>query len=185
MATPGSCCSDEAAASATGPDCRGARHNRQGETMFKRIVILSGLALVLTTASAQAQSATAAVSTQINPVLAISSAGAFTFPVAGDTEYEAGEVVSTAGPSLTHRGNVPYVITVAARSSTAFSFRPAAGRTDEDPAKPVSVLTIRGDFGGTSASAALGVAGDANNLWTRPDRGGNIVSPISASMAID
>lgn len=152
--------------------------------MFKRIVMFSGLALVLTTASAQAQSTTAAVSIQINPVLAISSDGAFTFPVAGDAEYEAGEVVSTAGPSLTHRGNVPYVITVAAQSGSAFSFTPSAGRTDVDPGKPVSDLTITGDFGGTSASAAVGAAGSANNLWTRPARGGNIVSPISASMAI-
>lgn len=153
--------------------------------MFKRIVMFSGLALVLTSATVQAQSATAAVSIQIAPVLAISSTGAFVFPVVSDAEYQAGMVNSTSGPTLTHRGNVPYVITIAAQSGSTFSFTPSAGRTDDDPLKPVGHLTLTGDFGGTSASAALGAAGSANNLWTRNTRGGNIDSDISASLAIN
>ncbi len=153
--------------------------------MFERSVLFSGLALVLTSVSVQAQTATAAVSIEVAPVLAISSTGAFTFPVADDAQYQAGEVVSTAGPSLAHRGNVPYEITVAAQSGTAFTFSPATGRTDADPNKPVSDLTVSADFGGAAASATVGAAGSTNTFFTRATRGGNLSSPLTASMALN
>src|SRR5690606_17938721 len=135
MAPPAVCCSDEAAASATGPDCRGASPQILERTMFKRSVLFSGLALVVTSVSAQAQTATAAVSIEVAPVLSISSTGNFAFPVAGDAEYQAGSVASTAGPTLSHRANVPYEITIAAQSGSSFAFTAATGRSDADPIK--------------------------------------------------
>jgi hypothetical protein len=154
------------------------------EDMLKRSVLFSGLALVLTSVSAQAQTATAAVSIQVAPVLAISSSGAFTFPVADDAHYQAGEVVSISGPTLTHRGNVPYRITIEAQSGSEFAFTPAAGRTDADPAKPVSDLTVQATFGGTDADAAVGAAGAANTFFTRAARGGNLSAPLTTRMAL-
>ena len=152
--------------------------------MFKRSVLFSGLALVVTSVSAQAQTATAAVSIEVAPVLAINSTGSFNFPVAGDAEYQAGQVVSTAGPTLTHRANVPYEITIAAQSGSNFAFTTAPGRSDADPNKPVSDLTISANFGGAAASAAVGGAGAANPFFDRATRGGDLSSALSASMAL-
>ncbi|HEU5208304.1 MAG TPA: hypothetical protein VFU06_02730 [Longimicrobiales bacterium] len=154
--------------------------------MSRRSVLFSGLALVLTSVSAQAQTtATAAVSIQINPVLAISSSGAFTFPVADDSHYDAGEIVSTGGPSLTHRANVPYQITLEAQSGTSFTFAPAAGRSDADPNKPVSDLRIQADFGGAPADEVVGSAGSGTTFFTRATRGGNLTGELTARMALD
>lgn len=152
--------------------------------MIKRSVLFSGLALVVTSVSAQAQTATAAVSIDVAPVLAISSTGNFTFPVAGDDEYQAGHVASTAGPTLTHRGNVPYEITIAAQAGSNFTFSPATGRSDANPNKPVSDLTISANFGGAAASSTVGAAGSANTFFDRASRGGNLSSPLTASMAL-
>lgn len=153
--------------------------------MFKRSVLFSGLALVLTSVAAQAQTATAAVSITVSPVLAISSSGSFTFPTADDAHYTAGEVVSTAGPTLSHRGNVPYDITIEAQSGAAFGFANVAGRSDADPNKPVSDLTIDADFGGTAASAAVGGAGSPNPFFSRAARGGNVSDELTARMALN
>src|SRR5690606_37946005 len=131
-----------------------------------------------------AQTATAAVSIQVAPVLAISSSGAFTFPVADDAHYQAGEVVSISGPTLTHRGNVPYRITIEAQSGSEFAFTPAAGRTDADPAKPVSDLTGQPTFGGTDADAAVGAAGAASTRCTLAGRGGSLTARLTARTAL-
>lgn len=153
--------------------------------MFKRSVLFSGLALVLTSVAAHAQTATAAVSITVAPVLAISSSGSFTFPTADDSHYTAGEVVSTGGPTLSHRGNVPYDITVEAQTGSAFGFTPDASQPMEaDPNKPVSDLTIDADFGGTAASAAVGGAGSPNAFFSRAARGGNVSDELTARMAL-
>ncbi len=152
--------------------------------MFKRSVLFSGLALVITSVAAHAQTATAAVTINVAPVLAISSSGSFTFPTADDSHYAAGEVVSTSGPTLEHRGNVPYRITVEAQSGSTFGFSPAAGRSDADPLKPVSELMVEADFG-TPASAAVGGAGSPNDFFTRASRGGNLSDQLTARMALD
>lgn len=153
--------------------------------MSKRLLLIALGAMLMTGTAVQAQTATAAVSIQIAPVLVISSTGSFTFPVAGDSEYGAGYIESSAGPTLSHRANVPYKITVAAQSGTTLDFTSYAGRTDADPSKPVSDLTILSTIAGNAVSAAVGNAGAGNDLYTRATRGGNQSSQLTARMALD
>lgn len=153
--------------------------------MLMRSLMIAAAAVLMTGAAAQAQTATAAVSIQIAPVLVISSSGSFSFPAAGDAEYSAGYVESTSGPTLTHRANVPYTITVAAQSGTTLSFSNYAGRSDANPNKPVSDLSMLSTIGGTPVNAVVGNAGSANDLYTRATRGGNLASVLTARMALD
>lgn len=153
--------------------------------MFRHSLMIAAAGVLLAGTAVQAQTATAAVSIQIAPVLVISSAGSFSFPAAGDAQYSAGYIESTSGPTLTHRANVPYTITVAAQSGSTLSFANYAGRTDANPNKPVSDLSILSTIGGTAANAVVGNAGSANNLYTRATRGGNLSSAMTARMALD
>lgn len=153
--------------------------------MFKRTLLITTAALLASSAAAQAQSATAAVSISIAPVLVISSSGAFSFPVASDAHYTAGYIESTSGPTLTHRANVPYKITVAAQTGSTLSFTNYTGRSDTDPNKPVSSLTMLSTIGGTAVSAAVGDAGAGNDLYTRATRGGSLSSSLTARLALD
>ena len=153
--------------------------------MFTRSVLFSGLALLVTSAAAHAQTATSAVSVEVAPVLAISTSGAFAFPTADDSHYSTGYVESTSGPTLEHRGNVPYKITLAAQSGSALAFSPASGRSDPDPNKPIGDLTIQSTISGTGVDVAVGAAGSANDFYTRAARGGNLSSTLAARMALD
>jgi hypothetical protein len=153
--------------------------------MYKRILLIVSVALCATGTAAQAQSATAAVTISIAPVLVISSSGAFSFPVAGDAHYTAGYIESTSGPTLTHRANVPYKITVAAQSGSTLGFTNYTGRVDADPNKPVSSLSMLSTIGGTPVNAVVGDAGAGNDLYTRATRGGNLSSALTARLALD
>ena len=153
--------------------------------MFRNILLITTAALCASSAAVQAQSATAAVSISIAPVLVISSSGSFSFPVAGDAHYTAGYIESTSGPTLSHRANVPYKITIAAQSGSALGFVNYAGRSDVNPNKPVSDLSILSTISGTPVSSAVGSAGADNDLYTRATRGGNLSSALTARLALD
>src|SRR5690242_12759184 len=80
-----------------------------------------------------AQTTSVGVTIPITSVLFLSSSGSFTFPAATDAVYTAGLLSSTAGPTLTHRANVPYLISIGAQSGSTLAFTALAGRTDPDP----------------------------------------------------
>ncbi len=153
--------------------------------MLKRSLLTAAAALIVLSGTAFAQTATAAVSIQIAPVLVISSSGNFSFPAATDGAYTAGYIESSAGPTLSHRANVPYKITVAAQAGATLAFTNYAGRSDADPNKPVTDLSILSTIGGTPASAAVAQAGSANDFYTRPTSGGDQSSMLTARMALD
>ena len=153
--------------------------------MFKRIAATAALALIGISASAQAQTATTAVSISIAPVLVISTSGSFSFPAANDAAYTAGSLASTSGPTLTHRANVPYKITVSAQSGSTLSFTNYAGRSDTNPNKPIGDLTIESTINGTATSSAVGAAGTPADFYTRAARGGTLSSGLTARLALD
>lgn len=153
--------------------------------MMKRSVLFSGLALIATSIGAQAQTVTSDVTVQVGEVLAISATGLFAFPTADDSHYTAGYVESTSGPTLTHRANVPYVITLAAQTGSTLGFTAAAGRSDTDPSKPVSDLSILSTISGTPVDVEVGAAGAANDFYTRAARGGNLASGLVGRLALD
>ena len=153
--------------------------------MFKRVTAVAGLALLGMTAGAQAQTATSAVSVSVAPVLVMNTSGSFTFPAATDAAYTAGSLASSAGPTLTHRANVPYKITIEAQSGSALAFANYAGRTDTDPSKPIGDLSIESTINGTPTSSAVGASGSAADFYTRAARGGTLSSALTARLALD
>jgi spore coat protein U-like protein len=154
--------------------------------MFKRTVLFSGLALLATSAAVQAQDdVTSDISVTVGTVLAINATGNFVFPTAGDGDYTTGYVESTSGPTLEHRSNVPYTITLAAQSGSSLAFTPAPGRSDADPVKGVEDLSILSTISGSPVNVQVGAAGAANDFYERTAAGANLSSALSARMALD
>ena len=152
--------------------------------MSKRSLLFVGVALLATSTAAHAQSANSAVSVEVGSVLVISTSGSFAFPTADDTHYQAGFVASTSGPTLEHRANVPYKITLAAQTGSALSFTAAAGRSDTDPSKPIGDLSIQSTIAGTPVDVAVGAAGSAADFYNRAARGTTQSSTLSAELAL-
>lgn len=153
--------------------------------MMKRSVLFSGLALVATSIGAQAQTVNSDVTVQVGEVLAISATGLFAFPTADDSHYTTGYVESSSGPTLTHRANVPYVITLAAQTGSTLGFTAAAGRSDADPNKPIGDLSVQSTISGTPVDVQVGASGSANDFYTRAARGGDLSSGLTARLALD
>jgi hypothetical protein len=140
------------------------------------------LAALLTPAGLAAQQAVP-VSITVGPVLYLNASGSFSFATATDDHYTAGLLPALSGPTLTHRANVPYQITIQAQTGSTLAFSPAGGRTDTDPAKPTSDLELR--LGGAGSFLALPAAGGtAATLYTRAVRGGTITSTIGAQLKL-
>ncbi len=150
--------------------------------MFKRSVLFSGLALLATSAAAHAQNeVTSPISVTVQEVLAISATGSFTFDPADDADYTASYVESTSGPTLSHRGNVPYSITLSAQSGSELVY---VG-TETDPNKPISDLSILSDIGGTPVDVDVGPAGTPADFFDRAAAGGDLSSALTARLALD
>jgi hypothetical protein len=160
-------------------------HPDGGQTMFKRSLLFAGVALLATSVAAHAQTATAGVSVDVGSILVISTSGSFGFPAADDSHYQGGYIESTSGPTLEHRANVPYKITLAAQSGSTLSFANATGRTDTDPNKPIGDLSVLSTIGGTPVNVAVGAAGSAADFYNRAARGSTQSSALSARLALD
>jgi hypothetical protein len=145
-------------------------------------VMLLTAAILLTPAGLAAQQAVP-VSITVGPVLYLNASGSFSFAAANDDHYTAGLLPATSGPTLTHRANVPYQVTIQAQTGSTLTFLPAAGRTDADPAKPTSDLELR--LGAAGSFLPLPAAGGtAATLYTRAARGTTINSSIEAQLKL-
>ena len=153
-------------------------------------VAVAAVALMLAPAAARAQGpapATVAVTINIPAVLYLGCTApcSFTFPDADDAAYQAGLLASSSGPTLTHRGNVPYRITIGAQTGTTLGFANLTGRTDPDPNRPTTDLTLRATTGASVGGyTQLAPAGSSNTLYTRSSAGGNQQSTIDARLAL-
>jgi spore coat protein U-like protein len=148
--------------------------------------VLAAAALLVTSVTvAQAQTATVAVQIDIPTILVINSTGSFGFGAADEATYDAGYIESTSGPTLSHRANVPYKITIGAQSGAAFGFTPVAGRSDANPSKPFSDLRLLATFGGTAVNEQLGAPASPADWYTRSTRGALQSGVITARMALD
>jgi hypothetical protein len=151
-----------------------------------RKTVTAAVLLVLAGASAaRAQTATVGVSVEIAPVVAIGATGVFSFPAATEAAYDAGYLESTAGPSLAHRGNVPYRVTLQAQAGSTFDFTNYSGRSDANPNKPVGDLRLLSTIGTTAVDVALPEAGSPADFYTRATRGGLQSSTLTARLALD
>jgi hypothetical protein len=153
--------------------------------MLIRSTLFAGIALLAASAAVQAQTATAAVNVNIPSLLVISSSGSFTFPAADGSHYDTGYIESTSGPTLSHRANVPYRITLEAQSGSMFTFTADPGRSDPDPNKSVTDLSIFADFDGSPTSAVVGANASPNDFYTRAARGPAQQSELTARMNLD
>ncbi len=160
---------------------------RLGYGRRRRVLGLAlGLVALAAAAPARAQNAiTIPVSITINPVLYLSSTGSFAFPAPGDAHYTAGYVPSSSGPTLTHHGNVPYRITIAAQTGSTLGFAALAGRSDANPNRPTTDLTLQATTGGSGGGyVQLAPAGSSNTLYTRSSAGGDLQSLVDARLAL-
>jgi hypothetical protein len=157
---------------------------RMERTMRKAVIAVA--ALVVTGASAAgAQTAAVAVEVTVPTILVLSSTGGFTFPSVTESAYDAQQLESTSGPTLSHRANVPYRITINAQSGGTFGFVAAAGRSDADPNKPVGDLRLLAEFGGAAVNAQLGAQGSPTDWYTRATRGPLESGEVTARLALD
>jgi hypothetical protein len=147
------------------------------------------LALMLATAGrGAAQTATVGVNVSVPTVLFISRTGDFQFGTVNDAAYMAGSVMTTAGPTLTHRGNVGYQITMKAYTGSGnnLGFTPLGGRSDADPGKPMTDLQLRQTTSGT-AGGWMSVPGEsamAATFYTRATRGTTLTSTVDARLLL-
>lgn len=132
------------------------------------------------------QPATAQVTINIPAVLYLGCPApcSFSFPDADDAAYQATYLASASGPTLIHRGNVPYRITINAQT-TELQFTNLTGRTDPDPHRPTTDLTLRATTGAPGSYVQLAPNGSSNTLYTRSTRGGNQTSVVDARLALD
>ncbi len=144
------------------------------------------VALGLAAGDCRAQNtATVPVSITIEAVLSLSSTGAFVFPVAGEAEYQAGFVGSTSGPTLTHHGNIPYRITIAAQTGSTLGFSPMTGRSDANPNRPTTDLSLQATTSGSGGGyVQLPGAGSSNTLYTRNSAGPDLQSLVDGRLAL-
>ncbi len=148
------------------------------------LTVLVGLGLVA--GNARAQSAvTVPVSITIEPVLYLSSTGSFAFPTAGEAHYAAGYLPSSSGPTLTHHGNVPYRITIAAQTGSTIGFTALTGRSDTNPNRLTTDLTLQATTSGAAGGyVPLAAAGSSNTLYTRSAAGSDLQSLVDARLAL-
>ena len=144
-------------------------------------------ALTLAPTATRAQTVNTPVSITVPTILQISGNGlSIGFAQATDADYQAGYASSTSGPTLQHRGNVPYKITIQAQSGGVMAFVPDAGSTD--PSKPVGDLMLRATTGAELTSyMPVGAAGTALPLYTRSGsgKGGTLFTQIDAQLLLD
>jgi hypothetical protein len=142
-------------------------------------------ALTLAPAAARAQTGTATVQISIPTLLTLSvSPTTFGFPAVTDAEYTAGYVGSSSGPTLTHRGNVPYRITINAQGgATNMTFTPAVGRSDADPNKPVGDVTLQATTQGVPGSWTTLTSAPVDFI-DRAARGPTQTSTLAARLAL-
>ncbi len=144
------------------------------------------LAIACASVTTEAQTtATVAVSIPVASVLFLSSSGSFTFPAATDTHYTNGLLPSSTGPTLTHRANVPYQITIQAQGAgAALGFANAVGRTDANPNKPTTDLQLRPTTG-ASVGTMTGLGGaSAAPFYTRAAKGGTLTTAVDAQLIV-
>ncbi len=106
----------------------------------------------------------------------------FTWPTATDASYTAGFLSSSAGPSLNHRGNLPYVLTMQA-SQANLNYAPLAGRSDPNPNRPVSDLKLRATTGGIGGSQQT-LSTTPVQLYSRATQGPTQTSVLDAQLAL-
>jgi hypothetical protein len=150
---------------------------------FAALLVLTGAA----SREVEAQTTTTvAVSIPIASVLFLSSSGSFTFPAATDAHYTAGLIGTSTGPTLTHRANVPYQITINAQAAgSALGFANAVGRTDANPNKPLSDLQLRGTTSGTPGSmTGLGTTVSPTVMYSRATKGGTLTTAVDAQLTL-
>lgn len=165
--------------------CGKGRRRCSERTTVGGLALAAALSLMAAPTAARAQTASIGVSIAVNPVLFLSAAGSFTFNTPTDGDYTAGFVSSSAGPTLTHRGNVPYKITIQAQTGSTMSFAPYTGRSDADPLKPVGALSLRPTTGGPPGTpVALGAAGFPADFYTRASKGGTLNTTVDAQLVL-
>lgn len=165
--------------------CGKGRRRCSERTTVGGLALAATLSLMAAPTAARAQTASVAVSITVNPVIFISAAGGFSFNAPTDGDYTTGYTSSTAGPTLTHRGNVPYKISIQAQAGSTMTFSNYPGRTDANPAKAVGDLTLRPTTGGTAGSlVALGAAGTPTDFYSRATKGGSLDTSVDARLAL-
>lgn len=144
-------------------------------------------ALMLASQATLAQTVSTPVNITIPTILQITTNGSsIGFPNATDADYVAGYASSSSGPTLTHRGNVPYGITIQALSGSTLQFVPDGAHPAVDPLKPVGDLRLRATTGGAAtAYVQVGAAASPVMLYSRGSRGGSLDSVIDARLALD
>ncbi len=150
------------------------------------LALMAGLSPMLAPTALRAQSlpVPVAVSITVAPVVFISSSGSFTFNTVADADYMAGYMTSTSGPTLSHRANVPYKITMQPSAATLV-FSPYGARSDVDPGKSSNDLSIRGTTGGVAgAFVQFGPGGTQADFLTRPTRGAPQTTTLDARLAL-
>src|SRR5512142_2458647 len=101
-------------------------------------------ALTLAPTAASPQTVNTPVNLTIPTILYINGDGtSLNFPAPTDANYTAGYVASSSGPTLTHRGNVPYGISIQAQSGTYMDWVTDPGYPAmQNPHKLFSDLTL-------------------------------------------
>ena len=162
-----------------------ARRRCSQRTTAAGLAVLATVALLAAPAGVRAQSATVGVSISVNPVLFLSAGGPFTFNAPTDGDYTTGYASSAAGPTLTHRGNVPYKITIQAQTGATMTFANYGTRTDANPNKPVTDLKLQGNTGGAlTGYVALGAQGAPADLYSRSSKGGTLNTTVDGQLAL-